>query len=50
MDRVLEWLPGHWSVVFYGASNLSIFMIETSRFMDGSAPLYVLEGDLEEVA
>ena len=52
MDRVLEWLPGHWSVVFYGASNLSIFMIETSRFMEGSAPLYVLEGDsgLEEVA
>jgi hypothetical protein len=52
IDRVLEWLPGHWSVAFYGASNLSIFMIETSRFMDGSAPLYVLEGDLglKEVA
>jgi hypothetical protein len=46
MDKVLEWLPGDRSVVFYGASNLSIFMIETSRFMDGSAPLYVLEGDL----
>ena len=52
MDSALEWLPGDRSVVFYGASNLSIFMIETSRFMDGSAPLYVLEGDLglKEVA
>jgi len=52
MDSALEGLPGDRSVVFYGASNLSIFMIETSRFMDGSAPLYVLEGDpgLEEVA
>ena len=52
MDSALEWLPGDRSVVFYGASNLSIFMIETSRCMEGSAPLYVLEGDpgLEEVA
>ena len=52
MESALEGLPGDRSVVFYGASNLSIFMIETSRFMDGSAPLYVLEGDpgLEEVA
>jgi hypothetical protein len=48
MDKVLEWIPGHWSVAFYGASNLSIFMIETSRVMDGSAPLYVLEGNLEQ--
>ena len=52
MDRVLECLPGDRSVVFYGASNRSIFMIETSRLMEGSAPLYVLEGDpgLGEVA
>jgi hypothetical protein len=52
MDKTLEWLPEGMSVVFYGASNLSIFMIETSGCMEGSAPLYVLEGDpgLEEVA
>jgi len=52
MDKALESLPGDRSVVFYGASNLSIFMIETSGCMEGSAPLYVLEGDpgLEEVA
>jgi hypothetical protein len=46
LDTVLKWLPGDRSVVFYGASNLSIFMIETSHCMDGSAPLYILEGDL----
>lgn len=46
LDTVLEWLPADRSVVFYGASNLSIFMIETSHCMQGSAPLYVLEGDL----
>jgi hypothetical protein len=46
LDTLLEWLPADRSVVFYGASNLSIFMIETSHCMDGSAPLYVLEGDL----
>jgi len=47
LDTVLEWLPADRSVVFYGASNLSIFMIETSHCMQGSAPLYVLEGDLK---
>jgi hypothetical protein len=46
LDTVLEWLPPDRSLVFYGASNLSIFMIETSNCMQGSAPLYVLEGDL----
>jgi hypothetical protein len=52
IDKALEWLPGNRSVVFCGASNLSIFMIETSRCMEGSAPLYALEGNpgLEEVA
>ena len=44
--EVLEWLPADRTVAFYGASNLSIFMIETSPLMKGSAPLYVLEGDL----
>jgi hypothetical protein len=46
LDTVLEWLPADRSVVFYGASNLSIFMIETSHCMEGSAPLYILEADL----
>ena len=40
LDAVLESLPADRSVVFHGASNLSIFMIETSHFMQGSAPLY----------
>jgi hypothetical protein len=46
LHTLLAWLPADRSVVFYGASNLSIFMIETSQCMDGSAPLYILEGDL----
>jgi hypothetical protein len=46
LDKVLECLPADRSVAFYGASNLSIFMIETSPCMEGSAPLYLLEGDL----
>ena len=46
LSTLLNWLPADRSVVFYGPSNLGIFMIETSRCMDGSAPLYILEGDL----
>jgi hypothetical protein len=44
--KVLDWLPADRTVALYGASNLSIFMIHVSPFMKGSAPLYVLEGDL----
>jgi hypothetical protein len=44
--EVLESLPPDKSVAFCGASNLCIFLISTSRCMEGSAPLYVLEGDL----
>jgi hypothetical protein len=44
--KVLEWLPSDKTVVFYGASDLSIFMIHTSSLMKGSAPLYLLEGEL----
>jgi hypothetical protein len=43
---VLERLPADRSVVFCGASNFSILTILTSSCMRGSAPLYVLEGDL----
>ncbi len=46
LDAVLESLPADKSAVFCGASNLCIFLIETSPCMAGSAPLYVLEGDL----
>ena len=46
LDSVLGWLPADKSVAFCGASNLCIFLIETSSCMKGSAPLYVLEGDL----
>jgi hypothetical protein len=44
--EVLESLPPGKSVAFCGASNLCIFLISTSRSMEGSAPFYVLEGDL----
>lgn len=44
--EVLECLPQDKSVALCGASNLSIFLITTSPCMEGSAPLYVLEGDL----
>jgi hypothetical protein len=46
LDTILEELPADRSVAFCGASNLNIFMIITSPCMEGSAPLYVLEGDL----
>lgn len=43
--RALESIPADRSVAFCGASNVSIFLIATSRCMEGSAPLFVLEGD-----
>jgi hypothetical protein len=46
LDAVLEWLPTDRSAAFYGASDLSIFAIKTSLRLEGSAPLYVLKGDL----
>jgi hypothetical protein len=46
LDKVLDSLPADKTVVFCGASSLCIFMIETSPCMEGSAPLYLLEGDL----
>jgi hypothetical protein len=44
--EVLERLPAKRTVAFYGASNLSIFMIHTNPLTKDSTPLYVLEGDL----
>ncbi len=44
--NVLKWLPADRTLVFCGASNFSTILIESSRCMQGSAPLYVLEGDL----
>jgi nucleotide-binding universal stress UspA family protein len=46
LTGVLEGLPADRSVAFCGASDLSIFLITTSHCMEGSAPFYVLEGDL----
>jgi hypothetical protein len=45
LAQVLDMLPPDRSAAFCGASNLSIFLIETSTCMEGSAPLYVLEDD-----
>jgi hypothetical protein len=42
LEDVLRHLPEDRSAVFYGASDLSVFMIMTSMYMRGSAPLYVL--------
>lgn len=47
LTEVLECLPSNKSVAFYGASNLSVFLITTSPCMEGSAPLYLLEGELD---
>jgi hypothetical protein len=46
LDEVLECLPADRSVVFCGASNFIILTILTNSCMRGSAPLYILEGDL----
>ncbi len=46
LSNVLEWLPADRTVALCGASNLSVFMIESIPCKEGSAPLYVLEGDL----
>lgn len=42
LEEVLQRLPENRSAVFYGASDLSLFMIMTSLYMRGSAPLFVL--------
>lgn len=47
LEHVLQWLPPDRPVVFCGASDLLIFMIEASSCMEGSAPLYVLAGGLQ---
>ena len=46
LKHVLQWLPPDRPVVFCGASDLLIFMIEASPCMEGSAPLYILAGGL----
>jgi hypothetical protein len=45
LSEMLEWLPGDRSAVIYGASDLSVSMIQASPCMCGSAPLYVLNAD-----
>ena len=46
LDNLLGWLPAEKSVAFCGVSKQSILLIVTSPCMEGSAPLYVLDGDL----
>ena len=46
LDRLLEQIPEDRSAVFYGASNVGVFPIATSSCMQGSAPLFLVEGDL----
>jgi hypothetical protein len=47
--NVLEWLPADKTLVFCGASIFNTIIIESSPCMQGSAPLYVLEGDLRHM-
>lgn len=42
LEALLRDLPEDRSAVFCGVSDLSVFMIMTSLYMRGSAPLYVL--------
>jgi hypothetical protein len=41
--EVLELVPADKVVVFYGVSDLSLLLIETSHFMHRPAPAYVLD-------
>jgi hypothetical protein len=43
--QVLEWLPANRTVAIFGATNLSVFMIETGLILKRSEPLYLLDGD-----
>lgn len=45
LTEMLEWLPPNRSVAFYGASDITMHMIETDPFISGSAPLYLLQGN-----
>jgi hypothetical protein len=49
LEKVLKWLPTGRSIVFYGTTSLSISIIERSRWMNSSAPLYVLQDDLSRL-
>ncbi len=46
LEHVLQWLPADRPVVFFGASDLCVFLIKTSPCMESSAPLYILAGGL----
>ncbi|HEX4037653.1 MAG TPA: hypothetical protein VHX37_06310 [Acidobacteriaceae bacterium] len=45
LEDVLRSLPADRSAVFYGASGLCVFMIQTSSCMRGTAPLYLLRAE-----
>jgi hypothetical protein len=45
LTEILEWLPPNRSAAFYGASGITMHMIETDPYISGSAPLYLLQGN-----
>jgi hypothetical protein len=45
LTEVMEWLPPDRSAAFYGASDITLHMIETDRYISGWAPLYLLQAD-----
>jgi hypothetical protein len=49
LTDVLERLPADRVVVFYGVSDLNILTIETSSRIKGSAALYALDGDPDDL-
>lgn len=52
LTEVLKWLPPTRTAALCGASSLTAFMIQTSPFLRGTAPLYLLgeEGTMREAA
>jgi len=49
LSEILEWLPPERCAVFYGASALCISLIQTSPCMRGSAPVYLLADNPDEM-
>lgn len=46
LPEILAWLPASQSVVFYGARDPWVSVIEKSASKSGSAPFYLLDADL----
>lgn len=48
LTEMLEWWPLNRSVAVYGASGITMHMLETNPYIGGSAPLYLLQGNRAE--